>query len=60
MSTDIFGWSVDDEGIVTVTIDDPSQPTNTMTDAMATELRQTVERLEREKDSITGVILCPG
>ncbi|MGV9672973.1 3-hydroxyacyl-CoA dehydrogenase NAD-binding domain-containing protein [Gordonia sp. NPDC003504] len=60
MSTDIFGWSADADGIVTLTIDDPSQPTNTMTDDMATQLRSTVERLEREKDSITGVIVTSG
>ncbi|MET9202246.1 3-hydroxyacyl-CoA dehydrogenase NAD-binding domain-containing protein [Gordonia sp. NPDC003585] len=59
-ASDIIGWSVDADDIVTLTIDDPSQPTNTMTDAMATALRETVERLEAEKDSITGVVVTSG
>lgn len=56
----IIGWSADADGIVTLTIDDPGQPTNTMTDPMAAALRAAVERLEAEKESITGVIVTSG
>ena len=56
----IIGWDVDADRIVTVTIDDKTQSTNTMTDDMAAALRSVVERLEREKDSITGVIIASG
>ncbi|ORM27824.1 3-hydroxyacyl-CoA dehydrogenase NAD-binding domain-containing protein [Williamsia sp. 1135] len=56
----IIGWHRDGEGIVTLTMDDPGQATNTMTDAMADALLSTVERLEAEKDSIAGVIITSG
>ena len=56
----IIGWDVDADGIVTVTIDDKTQSTNTMTDDMSAALRSVVERLEHEKDSITGVIITSG
>ncbi len=59
-ATDIIGWDRDSDGIVTLTIDDPAQPTNTMTDAMSAAMIAAVDRLEAEKDSITGVILASG
>lgn len=56
----IIDWSVDADAIVTLTIDDPTQATNTMTTEMAAQLRAAVERLEREKDSVAGVIVTSG
>lgn len=56
----IISWGHDADGIVTLTIDDPAQQTNTMSDAMATALRESVARIEREKDTVTGVILASG
>ncbi|MFJ6095617.1 3-hydroxyacyl-CoA dehydrogenase NAD-binding domain-containing protein [Williamsia muralis] len=59
-TSDIIRWERDIDGVVTLTIDDPGQQTNTMTDDMAVALRDAVERLEAEKDAITGVIVTSG
>src|SRR5690348_3529260 len=50
-------WDKDDDGIVVLTLDDPNQSANTMNAAYAASIRATVERLEAEKDSITGVVI---
>ena len=56
----IISWDKDDENIVTLTIDDPNQRVNTMNEQFMTEFRETVDRLEAEKDDIAGVILTSG
>ncbi len=53
-------WDQDADGVVVLTIDDPSQSANTMNAAYAASMKATVERLEAEKDSITGVVLTSG
>jgi 3-hydroxyacyl-CoA dehydrogenase/enoyl-CoA hydratase/3-hydroxybutyryl-CoA epimerase len=50
-------WEQDEDGIVTLTLDDPNQSANTMNAAFRESLGATVDRLEAEKDSITGVVL---
>ena len=50
-------WDQDDDGVVILTLDDPNQSANTMNAAYAASIRATVDRLEAEKDSITGVII---
>src|SRR5919107_1476848 len=50
-------WDQGDDGIVVLTLDDPNQSANTMNDAYKASMRATVERLEAEKDSITGVVI---
>ncbi len=50
-------WDKDDDGVVILTLDDPNQSANTMNAAYAASIRATVDRLEAEKDSITGVII---
>jgi 3-hydroxyacyl-CoA dehydrogenase/enoyl-CoA hydratase/3-hydroxybutyryl-CoA epimerase len=50
-------WEADDEGIVVLTLDDPNQAANTMNAAYAASMGATVERLEAERDDITGVII---
>ena len=50
-------WEQDDDGIVILTLDDPNQSANTMNAAYAASMTATVERLEAEKDSITGVVI---
>lgn len=58
MSTEsTIRWDKDAEGVVTLTLDDPSQRANTMTDAFRRSLTAVVDRLEAEKDSISGVIV---
>ena len=48
-------WDKDDDGVVILTLDDPNQSANTMNAAYAASIRATVDRLEAEQDSITGV-----
>jgi 3-hydroxyacyl-CoA dehydrogenase / enoyl-CoA hydratase / 3-hydroxybutyryl-CoA epimerase len=53
-------WDKDDDGVVILTLDDPNQSTNTMNAAYAESMAATVDRLEAEKDDITGVIITSG
>src|SRR3954449_12333307 len=48
-------WEKGDDGIVVLTLDDPNQSANTMNAAYAESMQATVERLEGQKDDITGV-----
>jgi len=50
-------WNQDSDGIVTLTLDDPSQRANTMNQAYQESMKAAVDRLYAEKDSITGVII---
>ncbi|RLK61700.1 3-hydroxyacyl-CoA dehydrogenase NAD-binding domain-containing protein [Actinokineospora cianjurensis] len=56
----MIGWDVDGDGIVTLTMDDPNQGANTMNDLFRTSFAEAVERLETERDSITGVVITSG
>ena len=55
--TNMFGWEMDEAGIVTLTMDDPTQPVNTMNEIFALSLKTTVERLEAEKEKVNGVVI---
>jgi 3-hydroxyacyl-CoA dehydrogenase/enoyl-CoA hydratase/3-hydroxybutyryl-CoA epimerase len=50
-------WEQDDNEIVVLTLDDPSSSANTMNDAYVAAMGETIDRLEREKESIRGVVL---
>ncbi|MCX6397411.1 MAG: 3-hydroxyacyl-CoA dehydrogenase NAD-binding domain-containing protein [Propionibacteriales bacterium] len=50
-------WEVGEDRILTLTLDDRTQQTNTMNERFAADLGATVARLEAEKDSFDGVIL---
>jgi 3-hydroxyacyl-CoA dehydrogenase/enoyl-CoA hydratase/3-hydroxybutyryl-CoA epimerase len=50
-------WDKGDDGIVVLTLDDPNQSANTMNAAYIASIKATVERLEAERDDITGVII---
>jgi 3-hydroxyacyl-CoA dehydrogenase / enoyl-CoA hydratase / 3-hydroxybutyryl-CoA epimerase len=58
MSTETIRWEQDDDGVVVLTLDDPSQSANTMSPAYLRSMAATVERLEAERDSISGVVLA--
>ncbi len=47
----------DNDGIVTLTMDDPSASANTMNEAYKDGMKAAVDRLYDEKDDITGVVL---
>ena len=53
-------WEQDTDGIVTLTLDDPTQRANTMTGAYQASMQAAVDRLYAEKDSIAGVIITSG
>ncbi|WP_433524137.1 3-hydroxyacyl-CoA dehydrogenase NAD-binding domain-containing protein [Nocardia pseudovaccinii] len=55
--TNMIGWEQDSDGIVVLTMDDPNQGANTMNELYKTSMTATVDRLEAEKDSITGVVI---
>jgi len=50
-------WERDDDVVVILTLDDPNQSANTMNAAYAASIKATVDRLEAERDAITGVII---
>ncbi|HJS36909.1 MAG TPA: 3-hydroxyacyl-CoA dehydrogenase NAD-binding domain-containing protein [Burkholderiales bacterium] len=47
-----------DDRVVTLTFDAPGAPVNTMTEAWKKAFHEAVERLQKEKDAIAGVILA--
>ncbi|MDN2499241.1 3-hydroxyacyl-CoA dehydrogenase [Nocardia nova] len=57
MSENIIRWESGDDGIVVLTVDDPNQSANTMNRAYIDSMAATVDRLEAERDSLTGVVL---
>ena len=50
-------WDKDADGVVVLTLDDPDQSANTMNAAYAASMGATVDRLEAERDEITGVVI---
>ncbi|MFI5932142.1 3-hydroxyacyl-CoA dehydrogenase NAD-binding domain-containing protein [Actinoplanes sp. NPDC051494] len=47
----------DADGVVTLTLDDPAQSANTMSRAYAASMTAALDRLEADRDSVTGVIV---
>ncbi|MFT3660817.1 MAG: 3-hydroxyacyl-CoA dehydrogenase NAD-binding domain-containing protein [Gordonia sp. (in: high G+C Gram-positive bacteria)] len=58
MSENMIAWEKDADGVVILTMDDPNQGVNTMNATFMASIKETVNRLEAEKDDITGVILA--
>ncbi|APR77744.1 Enoyl-CoA hydratase [Minicystis rosea] len=56
--TNTIRYERDTDGIVTLTLDDPSQSANTMNADYVRSMRAAVERLKAEKATITGVIVA--
>jgi 3-hydroxyacyl-CoA dehydrogenase/enoyl-CoA hydratase/3-hydroxybutyryl-CoA epimerase len=58
MSTEnTIQWDKDADGIVTLTLDDPTGSANVMNEHYTESMGKAVERLVAEKDSITGVVI---
>ncbi|GAA3928248.1 3-hydroxyacyl-CoA dehydrogenase NAD-binding domain-containing protein [Actinoplanes auranticolor] len=55
--TGTIGYDCGPGGVVTLTLDDPGQAANTMSRAYAASMTAAVDRLEAERDEITGVIV---
>ncbi len=60
MSNDILRWDLGSDRILTIWVDQPGQPTNTMTEPVLAALEEVVDRLEAEKDTFDGVIITSG
>ncbi|MET8425536.1 3-hydroxyacyl-CoA dehydrogenase NAD-binding domain-containing protein [Nocardia sp. NPDC004860] len=60
MSENIIGWELGADGIVVLTIDDPSQTANTWNAAFRQSLAVTVDRLEAERETYAGVVITSG
>ncbi|MER5538870.1 3-hydroxyacyl-CoA dehydrogenase NAD-binding domain-containing protein [Streptomyces mirabilis] len=54
---DTIRWSRDEDGVVVLTLDAPGQSANTMNAAYVTSMGRAVDRLEAERDTITGVVI---
>src|SRR5690349_18277809 len=50
-------WEQSDDGVVTLVLDAPDSPVNTITNAYVRALAEAVERLELVQDEIRGVII---
>jgi 3-hydroxyacyl-CoA dehydrogenase / enoyl-CoA hydratase / 3-hydroxybutyryl-CoA epimerase len=57
MAENTIQWEKDDDGIVTLTLDDPTGSANVMNEHYKESMHKAVERLVAEKDSITGVVI---
>ena len=50
-------WDKDDDGVVVLTLDDPSRSANTMNEAYARSMDAVLDRIAAERDDITGVVI---
>ena len=57
MAENTIQWDKDADGIVTLTLDDPTGSANVMNEHYIESMGKAVERLVAEKDSITGVVV---
>jgi 3-hydroxyacyl-CoA dehydrogenase/enoyl-CoA hydratase/3-hydroxybutyryl-CoA epimerase len=57
MADNTVQWDKDADGIVTLTMDDPSGSANVMNEAYIESMGKAVDRLVAEKDSISGVVI---
>jgi 3-hydroxyacyl-CoA dehydrogenase/enoyl-CoA hydratase/3-hydroxybutyryl-CoA epimerase len=56
--TETIRWERDEDGVVLLTLDDPSQSANTMNEDYIASMGRAVDRLEREREEITGVVIA--
>ena len=57
MAENTIHWDSDADGIVTLTLDDPTGSANVMNEHYKESMHRCVQRLVAEKDSITGVVI---
>ncbi|AKS32491.1 3-hydroxyacyl-CoA dehydrogenase NAD-binding domain-containing protein [Mycolicibacterium goodii] len=58
MAENTIQWDKDADGIVTLTLDDPTGSANVMNEHYKASMHNAVEKLVAEKDSITGVVIA--
>src|SRR3954463_4905870 len=57
MAENTIAWDKDADGIVTLTLDDPTGSANVMNEHYQESMHNAVQRLVAERDSITGVVI---
>ncbi|TPG23988.1 3-hydroxyacyl-CoA dehydrogenase NAD-binding domain-containing protein [Mycolicibacterium hodleri] len=57
MTENTIQWDKDSDGIVTLTLDDPTGSANVMNEHYQQSMEKAVERLVSEADSVTGVVI---
>ncbi|BDX30329.1 3-hydroxyacyl-CoA dehydrogenase [Mycobacterium antarcticum] len=57
MAENTIQWDKDADGIVTLTLDDPTGSANVMNEHYQQSMEKAVERLVSEADSVTGVVI---
>jgi 3-hydroxyacyl-CoA dehydrogenase/enoyl-CoA hydratase/3-hydroxybutyryl-CoA epimerase len=57
-TTETIRWERGDDGVVVLTLDDPNQSANTMNEDYIASMGRAVERLENEKEEISGVVIA--
>lgn len=57
MAENTIQWDKDADGIVTLTLDDPTGGANVMNEHYKESMHKAVDRLVAEKDSVTGVVI---
>src|ERR1700745_2201516 len=60
MAENTIKWDKDADGIVTLTLDDPTGSANVMNEHYIESMGKAVDRLVEEEDSITGVVITSG
>ena len=60
MTENTIKWDKDADGIVTLTLDDPTGSANVMNEHYKESMHKAVERRVAEKDSVTGVVITSG
>lgn len=58
MAENTIQWDKDADGIVTLTLDDPTGSANVMNEHYKESMHNAVEKLVAEKESITGVVIA--
>ena len=56
-TTSTITWTQDGDRIVVLTLDDPDQSANTMNSSYVASMNDVLDRLESEKESVTGVVI---
>ncbi|MFJ9446126.1 3-hydroxyacyl-CoA dehydrogenase NAD-binding domain-containing protein [Kitasatospora sp. NPDC101235] len=58
--TTTIRWEQDQDGVVTLVLDDPTQSVNTMNEAFTADFETVVERLANLGDALRGVVVTSG
>ncbi|MBV2153311.1 3-hydroxyacyl-CoA dehydrogenase NAD-binding domain-containing protein [Kitasatospora sp. SUK 42] len=58
--TTTIRWEQDQDGVVTLVLDDPTQSVNTMNEAFTADFEAVVERLAALGDALRGVVITSG